>query len=119
MPPRIAVVEDEVAVLEMLCEMLEADGFSVVALDHPDHIQTIESDVPPDLFLIDLMLPGRTGIELAEHLRSAGYTDTPMIAMSASRAMTRYASESGLFQETIYKPFDLSALLQCVERHVP
>ncbi len=119
MAPRIAVVEDEIAVLEMLRDLLEADGFSVVALDHPDRIQTIESDAPPDLFLIDLMLPGRSGIELAEQLRSTGFTNTPMIAMSASRAMTRFASESGLFQETIYKPFDLSTLLECVERHVP
>ena len=114
----IAVIEDETPLLQMLCDLLEADGFSVVFADHPDQVHTLVADLRPDLFLIDLMLPGSNGIELAQHLRGRGFVDTPMIAMSASRAMTRAASKSGLFQETIYKPFDVATVLGCIERYV-
>lgn len=114
----IAVVDDELPVLEMLRDLLEGGGFDVVAFDHPDSVTELDSRVRPALFIIDLMLPGSTGIELAERLRIAGFADTPMIAMSASKAMTQMASRSGLFQDTLYKPFDLSVLLDCVERHV-
>lgn len=100
----------------MLCDLLEGGGFSVVPLDHPDLTRAMEEGVRPDLFLIDLMLPGRSGFDLAKQLRGQGFPDTPMIAMSASRTMTRFAAESGLFQETLYKPFDLSTLMNCVER---
>jgi CheY-like chemotaxis protein len=64
------------------------------------------------------MLPGMSGIELAERLRAGGYSQTPMIAMSASGLMSRFAAESGYFQEAIDKPFDVDALLKCVERYL-
>jgi CheY-like chemotaxis protein len=115
----VAVVEDEIVVLRMLCDVLEEGGFFVVALDHPDSIRSLGDGRRPDLFLIDLMLPGENGIDLARRLRARGFTSTPMIAMSASRFMTRCAAESGLFQETLYKPFDLDTLIDAVERHVP
>jgi DNA-binding response OmpR family regulator len=118
MTQRIVVVEDETPVLEMLTEFLRADGFSVLGFEHPDQMREFDEEQRPDLFIIDLMLPGRDGIEVAKQLRTEGFEDTPMIAMSASRALTETASDSGLFQETIYKPFDLSTLLDCVERHV-
>jgi DNA-binding response OmpR family regulator len=118
MTQRIVVVEDETPVLEMLIEFLEADGFSVLGLEHPDQAEKFDEEQRPNLFIIDLMLPGKDGMEVAKKLRTEGFEDTPMIAMSASRALTESASDSGLFQETIYKPFDLSTLLACVERHL-
>jgi CheY-like chemotaxis protein len=102
----------------MLCEMLESGGFSVLAIEHPAQVDRFGVEPRPSLFLIDMMLPGRTGIELAEQLRVAGFADTPMIAMSASRLMTQNASRSGLFQRTLDKPFDLSVLLDCLEHYV-
>jgi CheY-like chemotaxis protein len=65
------------------------------------------------------MLPGENGIQLARRLRSHGFATTPMIAMSASMSMAHCALESGLFEETIYKPFDLATLLEAVDRYVP
>ncbi len=113
----IVVVEDEKDVLHLLCEVLESDGFQVVGLGRPDQVRCLESELHPDLFLLDLMLPGMTGIDLARRLRSCGYGVEPMIAMSASTRMLADASESGLFQEIISKPFDLTTLLDAIERH--
>lgn len=112
----IVVVEDEQDVLSLLCDVLESDGFQVIGLGRPDQVQRIGLVAHPDVFLLDLMLPGMTGIELARYLRERGYVREPIIAMSASPRMLNAAGRSGLFQETIAKPFDLSTLLDAVGR---
>jgi len=72
----------------------------------------------PSLFLIDIMLPGMSGVELAEQLRAEHFSDIPMIAMSASSFMVKTARATGLFAETVRKPFDVAGLLELVERYV-
>jgi CheY-like chemotaxis protein len=114
----VAIVEDDPDILELVCEVLEIEGFDVVAFSSPDIRKIVDGEHAPSLFLIDLMLPGTTGVELASHLRSTAFPDTPMIAMSASRLMLGLASGSGLFQGTMAKPFNLSALLGTVERFI-
>jgi CheY-like chemotaxis protein len=114
----IVVVEDEPEVLAVLRDLLELEDFKVVGFARPDLALSVLGTVTPDLFLIDIMLPGMSGIELAERLRAGGYSHTPMIAMSASGLMSRFAAESGYFQEAIDKPFDVDALLKCVERYL-
>jgi CheY-like chemotaxis protein len=81
-------------------------------------VQSLVLGVEPYLFLVDLMLPGIDGIELASRLRAGHFRDTPIIAMSASAAMLAAARRSTLFQETLAKPFDLSTMLGYVERYV-
>lgn len=80
-------------------------------------MQRVTQSAHPDVFLLDLMLPGMSGIDLARRLRDLGYLREPMIAMSASPRMLNAANRSGLFQETLAKPFDLSTLLDTVERY--
>jgi two-component system alkaline phosphatase synthesis response regulator PhoP len=111
----IAIIEDDRDILELLFEVFEAEGFRVIAFSTPD-VARISGIVPSStLFLIDLMLPGINGVELASRLREATFYDSPMIAMSASRLMLEVAAGSGLFEGTVAKPFNLSTLLQAVE----
>lgn len=117
MHTRIVVIEDEPELRQMILDLLEANGFSALGIDRPEFITTIEAGENPDLFIVDLMLPGLSGIELAAQLRSHGYERTPMIAISASRSMLETAEESRLFQEMLRKPFDILSLLDCVERY--
>ena len=114
----IVVVEDEVGVRELLRDLLEMEGFSVLDASDPARVEEIDFDLQPELFLIDVMLPGMSGIELAEQLRRSAFPSTPMIAMSASWVMVKAAAESGLFQESLEKPFDIVRLLDCIELHV-
>ena len=88
----VVVIDDEPEVLSLLQEMLEDKGFGVVVAGHPGIAEQLAANLPPDLFLIDLMLPDITGIELARRLRAGGFATTPIIAMSASKAMTAHAS---------------------------
>jgi CheY-like chemotaxis protein len=118
MSGRIAVVEDEPDLLELLRQTLEDEGYVVTPLRDPRAIRSFESELEPDLLLLDMSLPGMTGVELARQLRSTGYDGTPMIAMSASSLMVRIASESGLFQDILVKPFDLYSLVASIGRYV-
>jgi CheY-like chemotaxis protein len=113
----VMVIDDEPDVLMTLGELLEAEGFRVLKVSDPDMLDQIVTAVRPDLFLVDVLLPGTTGVYLAAKLRVHGFTDTPMIAMSGSPLMSRFAADSGLFQEAIDKPFGVEGLLDDVRRY--
>ncbi|HEX6506126.1 MAG TPA: response regulator [Chloroflexota bacterium] len=114
----IAVVDDEPAVLQMIQDFLQIEGYSSVGADATSIGGLIAAGEKPRLFLIDLMLGETSGIEVAQRLHDAGFGDVPMLAVSASRAFLQMASASGLFQDVVYKPFDLADLRGRIERHL-
>jgi two-component system response regulator MtrA len=113
---RIVVIEDDRGILQMLRDLLELEGFSVLGLSDPTLIQTIKPSLSPDLFLIDMMLPGMSGIEVAEQMKER-FPNTPMVAMSASKLMMTLGAESGMFDQVVDKPFDLAELLACAAHY--
>ncbi|GAC1442664.1 MAG: hypothetical protein NVSMB52_00150 [Chloroflexota bacterium] len=114
----IVVVDDERDVLDLVCDLLREEGHDVICIDRPAGVFSAIDHNMIDLFILDLMLPDMSGIGLADALRHAHYTRTPMIAMSASPSELRAAAASRLFQETVAKPFDIETLLSCVNRHL-
>ena len=113
----VVVIDDEPDVLHLICDILEGEGFDVLCLDHPRAAEALDDAVRPRMFLVDIMLPGTNGIDLAKHLRTARYIDTPIVAMSASDSMLRAASASSLFNATLPKPCDLFDLLGTVAHY--
>jgi two-component system response regulator VicR len=113
----VAVLDDEQGVLDVLCTLIAMEGFQPICLDHPRQMETMRKESHPALFLIDIMLPGTNGIEVARHLRNSGFADTPMVAMSASGSMVTEARSSGLFQDVIPKPFEVDTIVEAVERY--
>ena len=111
----IVVVDDEPGILNLLRDLLELEGFGVMCFDRPEQLHSLAAN--PSLFLIDIMLPGTSGIELAQQLRAEGFVDTPMVAMSASAFMVNAAKSTRLFQATLGKPFDVARLLELVEHY--
>jgi DNA-binding response OmpR family regulator len=116
MDARVIVVEDEPEVLGLLQDILEMDSFVVTGVPRPDLVWDAISAGQPDLFLLDVMLPGMSGVELAQQLQDNIPNCPPMIALSASRLMLGVAEKSALFVATVSKPFDIDTLLATVER---
>ncbi len=84
MAKRILLVEDEAPIREMLTFVLEQSGFQ--AIEAPDFNAAVEKIVEPypDLILLDWMLPGGTGVQLAKKLKQHEYTrDIPIIMLTA------------------------------------
>jgi len=84
MAAKILIVEDEPAVLEMISFVLEQAGFETQKAADSEEARRQLSSSPPDLILMDWMLPGMSGIELTRILKSDPVTsDIPIIVLTA------------------------------------
>jgi two-component system phosphate regulon response regulator PhoB len=82
--PCVAVVEDEAALAEVLQFNLERAGFEVQVHHRGDEAWEAIRDRRPDLVLLDLMLPGLDGLELARLLkREEGTARIPIVMLTA------------------------------------
>jgi len=78
---RVLVVDDEVALATVVASYLEREGFTVdLAHDGPSAV-TAARQQPPDLVVLDVMLPGFDGIEVCRQLRA--FTDAYVIMLTA------------------------------------
>ncbi len=84
--PRILVVEDEIAIQELLRYTLEQSSFEVVVADNAELALTEIREQLPAMVLLDLMLPGMSGITLARRLRGESRTRELPIIMVTARA---------------------------------
>lgn len=107
----VLVVEDDPATLQMLSGLLALDDLTVVSTSSPDHVPQLAATVAPDVLLVDLMLPGVSGIEVAAELREQGFA-IPIIGISGSPLMREVAEETGLFQALLEKPLDFDVLAE-------
>lgn len=84
MATKILVVEDESAVREMIHFVLEQSGYDVIGVESVDQAKAALADVPPDLILMDWMLPGTSGVEYTRELKQDTVTrDIPVIMLTA------------------------------------
>lgn len=82
--PTILVVEDEVAIREMLNFSLARAGFAVQEAADARQAQDSINQAVPDLVLLDWMLPGISGVDLANKIRQGSRTrDLPIIMLTA------------------------------------
>lgn len=82
--PRILVVDDEAPIRQMIRFALERADFDVVEACDTSEARVVVADETPDLMVLDWMMPGQTGIELARSLRKDRDTsDLPIIMLTA------------------------------------
>ena len=82
--PRVLVVDDEDAILEMIRFALEQSGMKAVTASNAYDAVLKISEKRPDIVLMDWMMPGVTGIELTRRLRKDPQTeDLPIIMLTA------------------------------------
>ncbi len=113
---RLLIVEDEAAVRSTLCDIFEAEGWSVRAVaDAASGLQEAQLN-PPDLILSDICMPGQDGYELLQQLRSLpDLVGVPLIFLTgrATPEEIRAGMEAGA-DDYIVKPFDPPALVRSV-----
>jgi len=108
---RLLVVEDEKKLALALKEGLEADHFSVtVAHTGEDGFYLVHAD-PFDLVILDLMLPGRSGLEILRTMRQGGLK-TPVLLLTAKDAVEdRVEGLDTGADDYLVKPFAFPELL--------
>ena len=111
--PLVLVVEDEAALATMLRYNLEKQGFRVEEATDGQEALTRISETPPDLVLLDWMLPAMSGIEVCRQIRRRPATrDLPVIMVTART--DEQDAVRGLntgADDYIAKPFSMDALL--------
>jgi len=110
----ILVADDDAAHRGLMRDILEPLGLRVIeAADGPACLALAAED-PPDLFLLDIAMPGMTGWVLARTLREAGYT-TRIAMMSANvHEISPSRGQDAPHDAIIAKPFDLRDFLDVV-----
>jgi two-component system, OmpR family, response regulator len=110
-PARLLVVDDEAMILELLSGTLRFAGFEVVsAASGAEALRAVASS-PPDLVLLDVMLPDGDGFEVAGRIRSAG-PDVPVIFLTARDAVAdRVSGFHAGADDYVTKPFSLEEVL--------
>lgn len=84
MPKSVYLVEDEPDLSSILGRFLNGAGYDVVAFGRGDQALEAIRQNPPDLAILDVMLPGLDGLELLRQMRHA--TDCPVLLISARAA---------------------------------
>jgi two-component system sensor histidine kinase ChiS len=111
--PVVLVVDDEPINVQVLRNVLAPQGYAVRAADNGvDALRLVET-AAPDLVILDVMMPGMTGLEVARRLRERhGLVDLPILMLTA-RSRTRdviAGFESGA-NDYVVKPFIKDELL--------
>jgi two-component system, OmpR family, response regulator PrrA len=109
--PSVLVVDDDPAIREALYRALRLEGFEVSTRpDGPAALATVE-ERPPDVMVLDVMMPGLTGVEVVRRLRADGY-ELPICVLSARDELAdRVEGLRAGADDYLVKPFELEELV--------
>ena len=115
MDPTVLLVEDEEALRLTVGDRLRSEGFVVAYAVDGDEGFEKATQLPFDLIILDLMLPGRDGLSMCRDLRSAGFI-TPILMLTARGQVEDKVTglKSGA-DDYVTKPFNMQELIARVE----
>lgn len=116
-PKRILLVDDDAEIIEVMRYALEGKGYQVlIARDGNQGLAVVERD-DPDLVILDMMMPKRSGFLVLEKLRRTRPVPVRVIMVTANEGSRHkaYAESLGV-DDYLRKPFAMDKLLESVER---
>ncbi|WP_281856604.1 response regulator transcription factor [Litoreibacter halocynthiae] len=113
MSKTVLLVEDEPNIIEAISFLLERDGWTVRIHSQGDNAVEAVLRVAPDVLVLDVMLPGRSGFDILRDLRSNAATKGLPILMLTARGQTkdRELAESYGVSHFMTKPFSNDEML--------
>jgi two-component system, OmpR family, phosphate regulon response regulator PhoB len=117
MAARVLIVEDEQPLVTLLTYNLEAAGYQVAVETRGDDAEVTLVDDPPDLLILDWMLPGVSGIELCRRLRQRAQTKALPVIMLTARGeeADRVRGLATGADDYVVKPFSVAELMARVK----
>ena len=117
---RILVVDDDTRLTQLLQLVFESRGFGVtIAYNGEQALESLENELP-EAILLDLMMPGMSGLEVCKHIRSNPRTSNiPVIVITAKYdTQTRQEMMDAGANEYLVKPFRPSELIKITREAV-
>ena len=109
-PPHILVVDDDTRLRELLRDYLGGNGFDVTTAEHAAGARRKLAGLDFDLIVLDVMMPGESGFDLTEHLRST--SRVPILLLTArGDADDRIAGLEFGADDYLQKPFEPRELI--------
>ena len=111
----ILVVDDEIAIVELLSNFLQEEGYQVVTAGNGEEGMSRLRTSRPDVVLCDLMMPVLNGREMCRKMQAnPHYRSIPFVLMSAVIRAANFTDCH--YSALLAKPFDLDELLKMVTR---
>lgn len=108
---RLLLVDDDESIRTSLTRALELEGYRIETADHGEVALNLLDNDRFDAVLLDVMMPGRSGLDVARAMRSAGDA-TPILMLTARHEVTdRVAGLDAGADDYLPKPFSLDELL--------
>ena len=115
MPIRVVIAEDEAIIRLDLREMLEEEGYEVVGeTGRGDQAVALCRDLQPDVAVLDIKMPGLTGIEVARELSADKVCAIVILTAFSQRDVIAQATEAGALAYLV-KPFQKNDVVPAVE----
>ncbi|MCU0491754.1 MAG: response regulator [Chloroflexaceae bacterium] len=116
----LLVCDDEPSVLAVIRLYLERQGYKVTCARNGDEALELAGKVAPDLILMDIQMPGKSGIDAVKELRvDPAFQHVPIIGLTGH--VQDYDSHQLVqagFTEMVYKPFQFAELHEIVVYHL-
>ncbi|MCC7102012.1 MAG: response regulator transcription factor [Fimbriimonadaceae bacterium] len=106
---KILLVDDEATILETIGQKLRKEGFSVFAAASAEEGMRLYKQVRPDLIVLDVMLPNRSGFDLCRVIRKESHTPIIFLSARGSESDRLLGLELGA-DDYVVKPFNLREL---------
>jgi FixJ family two-component response regulator len=112
--PLISIVDDDALARDGVCELVESLGYQGVTFNSAEHFLQSSTIAETTCLITDMQMPGLSGLELQEILRSQG-RKTPVIVITGypNEAHQTRALKNGAIGY-LCKPFDEKALIECL-----
>ncbi len=114
---RVLVVDDDMALAEMLSIVLRNEGFESRTVSRGDQVLAALRDYRPDLVLLDLMLPGKDGIDVCREIRAESSVSIVMLTAKNDTVDVVLGLESGA-DDYIVKPFKPKELIARIRARI-
>jgi len=116
MGKHVLIIEDELNIIEAIRFLLSREGWTVDTHSNGTDAAQVIRDLKPDLVMLDVMLPGKSGFDILEELRSHDDTaDLPVLMLTArGQSRDREMAEKAGVSRFMTKPFSNSEVLTAV-----
>jgi CheY-like chemotaxis protein len=113
---KVLVVDDDLAILTVIEVILLDEGYQVTTTERGEDVEHLPPDRLPDLILLDMLLSGKDGREIARSLKSQPHTRAiPLLMLSAHPGARADARACGA-NAFLSKPFEIDTLVETVAR---
>lgn len=115
---KIFVLEDDLDIRELVEWILVSEGYEVLSFSTVGDFMERDTYIVPNLFLLDVMLPDGSGIEVCSALKqTAGHSHIPVLIMSAHSSIEQVCGGCRA-EGFIKKPFDVECFLDSVRQQI-